>query len=752
MNNHNTIVIQALVLRLVFQNEENYYTVAKIELKGEEGVEQVCVGTLPLVQAGVRIEAEGYWVQNPRFGKQFEILSFEVPRPKTLTEMEGYLGSGLIKGLRRKYAARIVNHFGFETFDVLDQEPKRLEEVPKLPKQKIPDIISSWQELQELRNLILFLQKYDIAPNWASKIYKEYGQASQARILKNPYQLYRDIDGIGFIKADAIAIQIGLDPEAEARIESGLHYILQKNAQQDGHTCMPKESLISQCASLLKIDQNLIEIGLSKGIAQKKFQLETIKKQDFIWEKLLYLQEQSIVENLHALLDQTDPLKEIQADWVKACENLSIQLSKEQAQALELIWKNKAQILTGGPGTGKTTITKVLILALKAAGISVLVAAPTGRAAKRLTEITGHKAQTIHSLLEYDFYRGFQRNLNNPLDTQVLIIDEASMLDTPLFYHLLEALPIQAKLVLIGDVDQLPSVGPGRILADLIEMEILPIVRLREIFRQARYSQIITQAHALNQGYKQLFRNGRRDDCFFIPLDTEDEIVRCLIDLVQRRLPLAYGFNPKRDIQILAPMRNGTLGTHNLNRLLQRQYFPQLKPDLQRGNQTWFVGDKVIQIKNDYDKNVFNGDIGLIEKIQDQTVYVRMNEEEQSVEYSFKDLDNLEQAYAITIHKYQGSEAPCVIIPLHLNQQFMLTRNLLYTALTRGRKLVILLGQKRAWDLAVENRFARTRFSGIPHFWRNPKTLQLPRIQILDLPTIQKAQQQNDQTWTWIDS
>ncbi len=709
--------ITGYVERITFQNLENGYTVAK--LKQPRASDLTCVvGFMPTIQPGETIKCCGHWKRHSVHGLQFEVNNYQTETPADLNGVKKYLGSGLIKGIGPAYAGRIVKKFGIKTLDIIDQDPKRLLEVAGLGKKRVEKIQSCWEEQKSVREVMIFLQSHSVSPVYAQKIFRVYGKRCIDVVSKTPFALARDIHGIGFKTADKIAEKIGIDKHSSERIEAGILYVLSE-LSNNGHVCYPEEIFIEEAAKILDVETNLIQKQFPSLEEQQQIKIQEQvlhgKIQNFIWLKPLYISEKGIAKELFRLMNETTNLRSIDQDkaieWVQ--KKLQIDLGEQQKIAVSLAFSEKVQIITGGPGTGKSTITNAILTVTSKLTSKILLAAPTGRAAKRMSEITNKKAQTIHSLLEYNFQRGgFKRNKENPLDCDLLIVDEASMIDTPLMYSLLKAIPSRSRVILVGDIDQLPSVGPGNVLKDIIASRTIPVTMLTEIFRQAAGSQIVTNAHRINRGVFPELYNSTNSDFFFIAQEDKDALLNLIVTLVSQRIPKKYRFDPFSEIQVLAPMKKGQIGTDNLNTILQDTLNPNQNHIFKYGRR-FAKGDKVMQIRNNYDKSVYNGDVGRIEKIDEVEQKVFVNMDGNLVEYDFADLDELVLAYAVSVHKYQGSECPCIIMPVHTAHFKLLHRNLLYTGVTRGKKLVILAGAKKALAIAVNNDEVKSRYTGL---------------------------------------
>jgi len=706
--------------RITFHNPDNGYTVA--QLKQPQTEELICVvGVMPGIQPGETVRCMGEWKMHPVHGKQFDLSQFQIEAPADLVGIQKYLGSGLVKGIGAKYAGRIVDRFGVETLQVIDQTPEKLLEVAGLGKKRVEKIVSCWVDQRSIRDVMIFLQSYGVSPGFAQKIFKTYGKESVQKLKENPYCLSRDIFGIGFKSADNLAQKMGIGRESNERIDAGSEHVLSE-LSNEGHVCYPLELFVEQAEKILEIPKERITGRIPTLEADGRIKIQTLltygAETAFIWIASLYYAEQGISKELRRLMEGKSTLRQIDAkkavEWSQ--QQLNIELAVNQKEAVYHAIVDKVHLITGGPGTGKSTITNAILTIAKKLTSNIILAAPTGRAAKRMYEITHQEASTIHSLLEYDFRQGkFKRNRENPLECDLIIVDESSMIDTYLMFHLLKAIPDKARLIFVGDINQLPSVGPGNVLKDMIASKCIPVTTLNEIFRQAAGSHIITNAHRVNQGYFPLLNNSQNSDFFFIEAQEPEEVLNTLVKLVSIRLPKRYQFHPLHDIQVLAPMKKGVIGIHNLNTSLQQVLNPK-EMALFKNGQKYQIGDKVMQTRNDYQKEVFNGDIGFIEHIcpEDQQVVIRFDERD--VVYEYQDLDELVLAYAISVHKFQGSECPCVVIPVHTSHFMLLHKNLLYTAITRGKKLVVLVGTKKALAIGIKNDNVLKRYSGLMQF------------------------------------
>jgi len=709
--------IVGTIERITFQNTDTGYTVAKIDCRDHKDL--ICiVGAMPLVQPGETVRCCGEWRQHLVYGRQFEVENYKTEAPSDILGIRKYLGSGLIKGIGPVYASRIVDTFGVFALDIIDNDPDRLKEIPGLGKVRINKIKSCWSEQKTIREVMIFLQSVGVSPGYAQKIFKVYGKKAIEIVKENPYTLAKDIFGIGFKSADAIAQKMGIDKDSPGRIDAGIEYVLSQ-LSNNGHCCYPVAEFLPEAQAILEVAENAIEERLSKLQLEERIVVAPLvvrgENQRTIWLRPLFLSEVGIAREIQRLRNASCHLRNVDTEralqWVQ--EQLDLQLALAQKEAVQQSLVSKIQIITGGPGTGKSTITKAILVITEKLTGNILLAAPTGRAAKRMTEITGKKASTIHSLLKFDFKIGrFKHGRKLPLECDLIIIDEASMIDTSLMYSLLKAIPDHARIIFVGDTDQLPSVGPGTVLRDIISSNQVPMTLLTQIFRQAAGSRIITNAHKINKGHFPDIRNQQDSDFFFSEKIEKEEVLDAIIPLVTHRLPQRYGFSAIDDIQVLTPMRRGVIGTENLNRVLQEALNPSNDPLLWCG-QRFHSGDKVMQIRNNYQKEVFNGDVGRIKKIDPVEQVLTLTMGNREIAYEFSDLDELVLAYAVSVHKYQGSECPCVVMPIHTSHYKLLHRNLLYTAVTRGKQLVVLVGTKKALAIAVHNDEVKQRYTGL---------------------------------------
>jgi len=714
--------IKGQVERITYANEENGYVIAKIKIPSRKDLVTV-LGNLFTITPGEVLRLTGYWNQHPKYGEQFQVQAYETVLPATAKGIERYLGSGLIKGIGPIMARRLVSMFGEKTLDIIEHNTERLLEVSGIGEKRVEMIKHAWDEQREIRDVMVFLQGYGVSPAYAVRIYKHYGNDAIKVVKENPYRLAMDIFGIGFITADKIAEKLGIPHDSPVRAEAGVLHVLHQ-LSDDGHIYYPYESLINKCADVLQVEESTIPYALDSIASQKKVIIEELKTQNSklksgeeraVYLAPLHAAELGIVNRLKALFMYPKQMRLINIDeaieWAQ--KTLKMTLSEKQVDAVRSSVHAKAMVITGGPGTGKTTIINAIIRIYTKMGQKVLLAAPTGRAAKRMTEATGHEAKTIHRLLEYSpGGSSFKKNETNPLEADLVIIDEVSMVDTVLMYHLLKAISMKATIILVGDVDQLPSVGPGNILRDIIDSGYLPTVRLKEIFRQSKESMIIVNAHRINSGHMPTtFHDGKhKKDFYFFSIEDPEKVLEEIVTLCKQRIYSHFGYESINDIQVLTPMHKGAVGVTNLNIVLQSALNPE-GHELIRAGRIFRVGDKVIQMKNNYDKDVFNGDIGRIIAIDKEIQEVAINFDGRQVSYEFQELDEINLAYAISVHKSQGSEYPVVIMPI-LTQHFMLLqRNLLYTGITRGKKLVILIGTWKALAIAIKNNTPQKRYT-----------------------------------------
>ncbi len=703
--------------RITFINEENHFTVARLQEKAKKELTTI-VGNLAGINPGESLRLFGKWVHNAKYGNQFQVEKYETVVPATVNGIEKYLGSGLIKGIGPVMARRIVKTFGLSTLDVIETTPDELAKVDGIGAKRIEMITKAWEEQKEIKEIMVFLQSNGVSAAYSARIFKRYGKASIENVRENPYRLAADIPGIGFITADRIAQNMGVDPNSILRVKEGIIYVLNQ-LTDEGHVYYPLEPLLAKAAEMLKVNAELTGRAVAELLEERRIRIEELPGQpplQAVYLPAFYTAETNLARLLLCLAGEPSPVRSIDTekavDWVAG--KIGSNLAEKQKEAVVLSAQNKVLIITGGPGTGKTTIIKAIIRIFRALKLQILLAAPTGRAAKRMQEATGHEAKTIHRLLEYSPRKGgFEKNQESPLEADVVILDESSMIDLLLMYNLVKAIPSNATLILVGDINQLPSVGPGNVLKDLIECGRFKVVTLTEIFRQARESRIVTNAHLINRGmFPDLKKPPGRElsDFYFIEEEEPEKIINKILALCLSRIPKRFGFHPVQDIQVLTPMHRGKLGVMNINLKLQEFLNPN-ESMLIRGNKSFKVNDKVMQVTNNYDKSVYNGDVGTISRIDQEEQEVQVDFEGRIVTYDFSELEELVLAYAISIHKSQGSEYPAVIIPVVTQHYLLLQRNLIYTGLIRGKKLVILIGSKRALAIAVKNNKTQNRFT-----------------------------------------
>jgi exodeoxyribonuclease V alpha subunit len=709
--------LNGLIERVTFFSEESGFCVLRVKADGHRDLVTV-VGSAPSVSAGEWITAEGDWVIDKEHGRQLKAFHLKTMPPNTREGMEKYLASGMVKGIGPIYAKRLIARFGEELFEVIEKTPNSLEQIEGIgPKRKLK-IVTAWSDQVAIREIMLFLHSHGLGTSRAVRIYKTYGADAIEKIRSNPYLLAKDIRGIGFKTADEVAKKLGIARDSRYRACAGVEHVLHE-AARDGHCALPNTELLSKATELLDVDSSVVEQALSWMLTKGELVFESIEDKELIFLPYLVRAETEIARRVTGLSALPSILPSI--DFEKAitwCEQRTKkQLAQSQREALRQVLKNRLSVVTGGPGVGKTTLIQSLLTIVRAKRIRCVLCAPTGRAAKRLTEATGMEAKTIHRLLEVQRGSGrFARNENHPLDCDLLVIDESSMVDVPLISDLLRAIPRHANVILVGDVDQLPSVGPGTVLRDIIESGAAPVVRLTEIFRQAADSQIVTNAHRIKNGeMPERQRKGTKSDFYFVERSDPEQIRDLLIELVARRIPRELKLDPIRDIQVLCPMNRGSIGARELNERLQAALNPLQAADteVERFGTRFRLRDKVIQTENNYDKEVFNGDIGQIESIDPIEREVAVRYDSRLVTYDYGELDEVSLAYAISIHKSQGSEFPVVVIPLAIQQYMLLERNLVYTGVTRGKTLVMLVGEQKALQIAIRKNNTHQRHSGL---------------------------------------
>lgn len=695
--------LRGIIEHITYQNPENGWSVMKAKVKDYKDLVTL-TGSMLDVPVGSVLLCEGNWRIDSRYGQQFVVDSWEEVMPATIFGIEKYLGSGLVKGIGPIFAKAIVSKFGLNTIDVIENDIERLLEVPRLGRKRMEKIRESWEKQKDIKEVMVFLQGYGVSTAYAAKIYRQYAKDAIKTVKENPYQLADDIWGIGFKTADGIASKMGYENSDPRRCRSGILYTLNQLAE-DGHVYAEPEQLVTEAQELLQADEEAVRKAMADMIEAK----DLISDNEWIYLPPFYHAENGSAKRLIALLSgsNSDSLAAEPEVAYGTPQSSGIIYDEVQQSAISKALESKIMVLTGGPGTGKTTTTQGIIASFKAIGKRILLAAPTGRAAKRMTEATGMEAKTIHRLLEYNPMDGYNRNDENPLEGDVLIVDECSMIDIMLFYNLMKAVPGNMRLILVGDIDQLPSVGAGNVLRDIIDSQQIPVVRLTRIFRQAQASRIVMNAHAINAGQFPNISNGRDTDFFFIKAEDAETIPQLIVSLVRDRLSKTYGYNPK-EIQVLTPMQRGNVGAGNLNMELQAALNPTGQ-SLTRGGFTFRQGDKVMQIRNNYDKNVFNGDIGFISAVDTGERTLTVIYDGRLVEYDVSELDEITLAYAITIHKSQGSEFPVVVMPVTMKHYIMLQRNLIYTGITRAKKICVLVGTTKALAYAIHNQTVSKR-------------------------------------------
>lgn len=732
------LILEGVIEEIRFRNEANGYTVAK--LNTSDGPVTI-VGNTPFINLEETVKVEGEWIYHPTYGEQLSFTSISTVVPSTLKGIENYLSSGLIPHIGPKTAKRIVEKFGLDSLEIIQYNPERLKEISGIGEKKLEIIVEAYAEQRELRDIMVFLQQYGITVNYGIKIYKNYGKDTINIINENPYRLSEDIYGIGFKTADKIAAKMGINKESPYRIEAGIKYIIMEFAG-NGHCYVPKNELISNVSKLLDAENNLIEEGIRNLGLRGNIHLIADNEDTLVYYTPFHMAENNVSRKLVELSQVK--LEELEIDVEKEIKRIeeqeNILFAKKQIVAIKEALENGLVVITGGPGTGKTTTINAIIKICEDMDLSVILAAPTGRAAKRMTETTGREAKTIHRLLEYSFMEeesmAFGKDEDSPIDVDLIIIDESSMIDILLMNSLLKALKPGTRVVLVGDIDQLPSVGAGNVLGDIIESGVIKVVRLDEIFRQSEESMIIVNAHKINKGEEPIL-NEKDKDFFFLTRNSTDGILETVLELCHERLPNFYGVDKVRDIQVLTPMKKGDVGINSLNKHLQSVLNPKdkSKAEKQIGDELFRVGDKVMQIKNNYTtewkivrdglevdtgEGVFNGDFGFIIDIdeEDRTMKVLFDDEKE-VEYEFNQLDELRLAYATTVHKSQGSEFPVVVMPISWGPPMLLTRNLLYTAITRAKNLVVLVGEEKYLSMMIKNNRITKRYSALDKKIRN---------------------------------
>jgi exodeoxyribonuclease V alpha subunit len=698
--------LQGQIERITYTDEDSGFTIAKIKVYGRRDLVTV-VGNLLAPMAGEIIKMKGEWTNHPRYGEQFRVVQYQSMVPASVYGIEKYLGSGFIKGIGPIMASRIVNRFGKDTLDVIENEIEKLAEVEGIGEKRIEMIKRAWDEQKEIREVMLFLQTHGVSSGYATKIFKHYGSKSIEVVKENPYRLATDIFGIGFLTADRIAEKLGFAKDSELRGEAGTLYVLHQLADE-GHVYYPYEPLIEKCQEILQVDREVIVKAFGTIALDKRIVIEDLNEDigEFrennkaVYLAKFHFSETSVATRLKTLINTPKLIRKIDTEkaieWVQG--QLDITLAERQVEAVRCAVEDKLLVITGGPGTGKTTIIHAILKIFEKLGVSIMLAAPTGRAAKRMSEATGHEAKTIHRMLEYSIQKGgFQKNDQNPLECDLLVVDEASMIDTILMQHLLKAIPPHATFILVGDVNQLPSIGAGNVLQDIIASGAVRVVELNEIFRQAQESSIIVNAHRINSGIFPSLEPSKQglDDFYFLEQGDPEEVLRIILELAKDRIPKRFGLDSLDDIQVLT---------------LQKVFNPR-EADLTRGGRSFRVNDKVMQVRNNYDKEVFNGDIGRIAGIDAESQEVTIVFDGREVVYEYPDLDEIVLAYAVSVHKSQGSEYPAVIMPILTQHYVLLQRNLIYTAVTRAKRLVVMVGTKKALAIGVKNDKTQKRYT-----------------------------------------
>jgi exodeoxyribonuclease V alpha subunit len=713
--------LEGQIERITYMNEETGYTVAKISVPGFLSHITI-VGKLLALAPGEVLQMNGVWETHPKFGRQFRVLQHTTMLPASVKGIKKYLGSGLIKGIGSVMASRIVKKFGEKTLKVIDEHTEQLARVEGIGEKRIRLIKKAWADQKEIRSVMIFLQEHGVGVSHATKIYRQYGQRSIAVVAQNPYKLATDITGIGFQTADRIARNLGFEKGAPVRAEAGVSYVLNR-LSDEGHVFYPYGLLIEKCCEILEVDRETVIKAFGNIALEGNIVIEDLNRlldefepnRKAVYLTRFHVSETGISRHLARLISSPKTIRSMNlqkaVEWVQ--KRIDLRLAPRQVDAIKRAISDKILIITGGPGTGKTTIIHAVIKIYRPVGARIFLAAPTGRASKRMTEATGQPARTIHRMLEFNWQKGgFQRNENRPLEADVIILDEASMIDTVLMYHLLKAVPSGATLIMVGDANQLPSVGPGNVLKDVISSGSIPVIELKEVFRQASESLIIMNAHRINKGKVPETRAFRGDlgDFYFIEQEDPDQALHIVMELVCKRIPQRFKMSPMEDIQVVTPMHKGIVGTVNLNMKLQDSLNPS-KVEIVRGDRAFRLNDKVMQTRNNYEKEVFNGDIGLVKSIDEKNQELIVDYDGRAVTYDYFELDEIILAYAISVHKAQGSEYPAVVIPILPQHYLLLQRNLIYTAVTRGKRLVVMVGSKKALATGIRNERTLKRYT-----------------------------------------
>jgi exodeoxyribonuclease V alpha subunit len=739
---HPLETLTGVIERITFSSPESGFHVLKVEVRGHTDLVTV-IGTSTEVRAGEWLDASGRWFVDSKHGQQFKAETLRTTRPNTVEGVQRYLASGLIKGIGPKFAERMVAHFGIEIFEIIEKAPERLREVTGIGAGRQGKILSAWKEQKAVREIMVFLHSHGVTTSRAFRIYKAYGDGSIEKVREDPYRLARDIWGIGFKTADQIAMSVGIGKLSDLRARAGVEYVLQ-DLTNDGHCAFPREGLVKKAVTMLEIPADIVERAVDfESETERLVEVPQADGQRLVYLAALEVAERKLARLIVSLSRGIHPCLRIDMDraipWVEA--KVGLTLARSQREALEQAMSSKVMVITGGPGVGKTTLVNSILQIFRAKKLDVILCAPTGRAAKRLTETTGLTATTIHRLLEFDpATNGFKHDAANPLDGDVFVIDETSMVDLTLAYQTVRAIPPTAALVLVGDVDQLPSVGPGCVLRDIIDSGAVPVCRLTEVFRQAAQSAIITNAHRVNRGIPPQFPKPKEEsDFYFCEVEDPAQGVAMIEKLIREHIPRRFKFRPD-EMQVLTPMQRGELGARNLNLVLQTALNPS-GPEVQRYGWTYRVGDRVMQIVNNYDKDVFNGDIGNIRTIDAVEQELTVEFDGREVNYDFQELDELLLSYATTIHKSQGSEYSVVIVPIHTQHYMLLQRNLLYTAITRGRKLVVLVGTRKAVAMAVKRTDSNRRVTSLKKRLEDAASSRISEVLNLEMLTLRAAEE-----------